>query len=73
MLGERLVILNGNDMNLAQVIEDYAWHHKKYQREQSRLDQVLYSSGETEARARRIGLWSQPKPVAPWDFRRFRK
>jgi len=25
---------------------------------------------EKEARAAKIGLWSQPHPVPPWDFRR---
>jgi endonuclease YncB( thermonuclease family) len=64
------VLRDGQDVNLSQVIEGYAWHYKKYQREQSKIDQVLYSSGETEARARRIGLWSLPKPVPPWEFRR---
>ena len=24
---------------------------------------------EVKARAAKLGLWSQPNPVAPWDFR----
>lgn len=28
---------------------------------------------ENIARAAKIGLWSQPNPVAPWDFRHFKK
>ena len=29
------VLYHGQDINLAQVIEGFAWHYKKYQREQS--------------------------------------
>jgi endonuclease YncB( thermonuclease family) len=40
-----------------------AWHFKKYNKDQelARL--------EIEAREKKIGLWSQPNPIAPWDFR----
>ena len=34
-------LIQGTDANLAQVIEGFAWHYKKYQREQSKTDQVL--------------------------------
>lgn len=61
------ILLNGTDINLTQVVEGYAWHYKKYQREQSRLDQALYSMAETQARSRRIGLWRDARPVPPWD------
>jgi endonuclease YncB( thermonuclease family) len=64
------VIRDGQDINLAQVIEGFAWHYKKYQREQSKLDRVLYSSAETEARARHVGLWSLPGATPPWEFRK---
>ena len=41
-----------------------AWHYKYFNKdpEMARL--------ETEARKAKVGLWSQPNPVAPWDFRR---
>lgn len=64
------VIRDGQDINLAQIIEGFAWHYKKYQREQSKLDRVLYSSAETEARSRHIGLWASPAAIAPWEFRK---
>ena len=40
-----------------------AWHYKKYNKspELAKL--------EDEARSKRIGLWSQSAPIAPWDFR----
>lgn len=31
-----------------------------------------YTRAEARARAARIGLWSEPKPVAPWEWRRQR-
>lgn len=41
-----------------------AWHYKEYS-----SDQTL-ARLENEARAAKVGLWSDPDPVAPWDFRR---
>ena len=59
------VLLDGQDMNLRQVKAGLAWHYKKYQKERSKFDRLLYSSAEDEARAKKIGLWSVPA-VAPW-------
>jgi endonuclease YncB( thermonuclease family) len=66
------LLLDGRDINLTQVKEGYAWHYKRYQNEQSELDRVLYSSAETEARAKKLGLWSVPA-VPPWEYRRARR
>ena len=66
------LLKDGQDINLKQVKDGYAWHYKQYQREQSTLDRALYDSAETEARKKRIGLWSVPA-VAPWDYRRSMK
>lgn len=41
-----------------------AWHYKKYNND-SELAKL-----ETEAREKKIGLWSQANPVAPWDWRK---
>lgn len=40
-----------------------AWHYKKYNSDPH------YSQLEKNARERKVGLWSQPDPEAPWDFR----
>lgn len=63
------LLKDGQDINLQQVKDGYAWHYKKYQNEQSTLDRTLYSSAETTARKKRIGLWSVPA-IAPWEYRR---
>jgi endonuclease YncB( thermonuclease family) len=46
------------------IIQGMAWHYKKYNNdpELARL--------EAEAKQNKVGLWSQPYPIAPWDFRR---
>lgn len=41
-----------------------AWHYKKYNADED-LAQLEYT-----ARMNKIGLWSQPNPIAPWDYRR---
>lgn len=57
------------DVGLAQVRAGLAWHFKRYAKEQSPLDRALYADAEMDARRRRVGLWAEPAPVAPWDFR----
>lgn len=64
-----VVSIGDADVGLAQVRAGLAWHFKRYAKEQSRLDRALYADAETEARKLQVGLWSQPAPVAPWDFR----
>ena len=63
------LIMNGQDINLLQIKHGYAWHYKYYEKDQSQLDRMLYSSAEIEAREKTIGLWSVPA-IAPWEFRR---
>jgi endonuclease YncB( thermonuclease family) len=63
------VILDGKDINLEQVRAGYAWHYKKYMREQSTVDRESYAQAEDEARENRLGLWRDENPEPPWDFR----
>lgn len=64
------VLAGGRDVNLEQVKAGLAWHYKHYQEDQSPEDRRLYADAETEARSARRGLWADPGPVPPWDFRR---
>ena len=41
----------------------YAWHYKKYSKNKT-LDQLEESEME-----KNLGLWADPAPVAPWEFR----
>ena len=67
------VLLNDKDMNLEQVRAGLAWHYKKYQKEQTPEDLELYSEAEIEAREARRGLWHDPEPVPPWEYRKLKR
>ena len=64
------IVVNGQDINLEQVKAGMAWHYKEYEREQSVEDRELYARAEDEARAQHRGLWQDPNPVEPSQFRR---
>lgn len=59
------VICAGTDANAEQVRRGMAWVFVRYAAPSS----PLYAL-ESEARAMRAGLWRDPKPVAPWEWRR---
>ena len=61
------------DVGLEQINAGRAWHYKRYQNEQSKVDRKLYSSAEREARNRQLGLWNEKKPISPWKWRRNNK
>ncbi|MFM8930271.1 MAG: thermonuclease family protein, partial [Gemmataceae bacterium] len=55
------------DVNLQMVKEGLAWHYKKYSQSAD------LSRAEAEAKAGKKGLWADPNPVPPWEFRRTEK
>jgi len=67
------IIFDGLDINLLQVSRGYAWHFKRYQKQQSPLDRKLYSQAELNAKKNELGLWSEKKPIAPWKWRKIKK
>jgi len=64
------VWIDGVDACLEQIKAGFAWHYKKYQREQSPEDQRLYADAENQAREERLGLWRENNPIPPWEHRR---
>ena len=52
------------DVNLALVAQGLAWHDKRYS------DDEDLAEAEKAARRDRKGLWSDPSPVAPWEWRK---
>ena len=64
------VLADGKDVNLEQIRAGMAWHYKAYQRDQSAADRQTYAEAENEAMAARRGLWDDPEPVPPWEWRR---
>jgi len=57
------VTANGTDVSLAMVRLGMAWHFVRYS------DDTALAEAERTARGERVGLWSEKKPVAPWDYR----
>lgn len=41
-----------------------AWHYKYFNKDPK------FAEMENKAKAAKLGLWSEPNPVAPWDWRR---
>ena len=55
----------GEDANREQVRRGFAWVFRRYAPRPSPLYDL-----EAEAKAARRGLWSDPKPLEPWEWRR---
>jgi len=60
------------DAGHAQLTVGLAWWYRKYASEQSPEDQGAYEYSEQEAKAKRVGLWSEPDPIPPWEWRQLR-
>lgn len=63
------VFVGGRDAGLEQIRAGMAWHYLKYQSEQAPDDRTRYAGAEVEAKGARRGLWRDPDPIPPWDWR----
>lgn len=63
IIGE-IILPNGRNLNKELVRKGFAWHYKKYSKDDS------YQKLEQKARFSKIGLWADKKPIAPWEFRK---
>ena len=61
--------LEKTDANYQQIAEGMAWHDKRTEAEQSPEDRARYAAAEKQARAAKRGLWADPAPVPPWQWR----
>lgn len=55
---------DGTVLNQELVKNGLAWHFKKFSADKH------YAQLETEARTKKIGLWGDKDPVAPWEWRK---
>lgn len=62
-----IVYLGALDVNLQMVKDGYAWHYKFYDKTTS------YAEAEKEAREKKLGLWVDPNPVEPYQFRKMKR
>lgn len=67
------IIVGDIDANLEQIKAGFAWHYKKYQKEQTMEDRSLYAQAEDQARVEKRGLWKDAEPTPPWDWRKQKK
>lgn len=58
---------NGSELGLLMVEAGYAWHFKKYSSD------IQLANAEIEAQTKRLGLWVDENPIAPWEFRKKQK
>ena len=54
----------GENVNLALVQEGYAWWYRKYAANNKALE-----AAEKSAKEAKRGLWQDPRPIPPWDWR----
>lgn len=55
------------DVNSQQIMHGYAWVYRAYSKNPRLLEL------EAKAKVARLGLWTDPKPEPPWEFRRGKK
>lgn len=62
-----IILSNGKNLNKELVKNGFAWHYKKYSKDNS------YDDLEKQARKQKLGLWNDKNPTAPWEWRKSRK
>lgn len=63
------IFVDGHDVNLEQVRAGYAWWTPSAASNQSQDERDVYQQAEQAARNRKLGLWADPEPVPPWEWR----
>ena len=58
------IFYNNQNLNKELVRNGLAWHYKRYSKSAN------YADLETAARKKKIGLWRDKDPVAPWNWRK---
>lgn len=61
------VFYKNENINLDMLKNGFAWHYKKYSSD------PIMAKAEEDARKAKIGLWSMKDPIAPWNYRKFKK
>ncbi len=57
----------GASLNARLIAGGFAWHYKRYS------DDSGLAEAEDAAREARLGLWADPAPTPPWDWRKAHK
>lgn len=59
-----LVIVNSDTLNVELLKAGLAWHYKRYD------SNPIWDAYEKQAQEKKIGLWSMPTPMPPWEWRK---
>lgn len=62
------LFLNKKSINLALVAQGQAVVYRAYLKDC--LNKEEYLATETKAKEERLGLWAEPNPIMPWEYRR---
>lgn len=57
------IFVDNQDVNLKQIENGYAWVYRRYCKRKD------YYEAEEYARNKKLGLWYDKYPIAPWDYR----
>ncbi len=55
-------------MNEELLKNGYAWHYKQYSKDS--FYRRVFEDWEAEARRKKVGLWADFNPQAPWEYRK---
>lgn len=61
------IFYNNQNLNKELVRNGLAWHYKRYSKSAN------YADLEIAARKKKVGLWRDKDPIAPWNWRKFKK
>jgi endonuclease YncB( thermonuclease family) len=62
-----VVLADGRSLGRELLRAGLAWYYRRY------ANDPEYATLEADARAARRGLWSEPNPIPPWQFRAARR
>ena len=60
-----VLLQDGTNVNHQLVKDGWCWWYKRYAPGEAELERL-----ETEAREAKNGLWADPHPVPPWEWRK---
>ena len=63
------VLVDDEDVGLVMIKRGMAWHSRRYVDEQTPGEFKAYAAAEDAARAAKKGVWSDPRPIPPWEWR----
>jgi endonuclease YncB( thermonuclease family) len=63
------VICGERDIALQMIRDGVAWFERSYENGLSEADRRLYADSEQAARSEHRGIWQNPSPTPPWEWR----